>query len=69
MDDARCVAGDTLHATGITTTVGIYLDVLEDLARRRNFNIYVQPVAPVSREHFAACCFCLTRDSQSLGVV
>ena len=35
--------------TGIATTVGIYLDVLEDLARRRKFNIYVQPVAPVSQ--------------------
>ncbi len=27
--------------------MAIYLNVLEDLARRRNFNIYVQPVAPV----------------------
>jgi hypothetical protein len=27
--------------------VAIYLNVLEDLARRKKFNIYVQPVAPV----------------------
>ncbi len=32
---------------GIAATVAIYLNVLEDLARRRKFNIYVQPVAPV----------------------
>jgi hypothetical protein len=27
--------------------VAIYLNVLEELARRKKFNIYVQPVAPV----------------------
>jgi hypothetical protein len=35
---------------GISTTIGYYLDVLDSLVQRFEFDIYVQPVAPVLNE-------------------